>query len=79
MNLEKYENGEWKELAMLDSFDAWMDAAWPVIHGETYSDSWGDEYGALPAGRYRVLKPIYCLKEVEGYKEFMLGAEFVLD
>lgn len=72
--IEALSDGVWYELEHTDTAMT-MDLLWAPAGGEeTLTLSWESSYGVLPAGTYRVKKPVYA-----GEAPAVLYGEFVIE
>lgn len=80
--LQKYEDGEWKEVEWLpQEYDVgWTSEAWIIPMNDTveWEVNWEWLYGELPAGKYRIGKEIMDFRGTGDYDQEFHYAEFEL-
>lgn len=80
--IEQQENGGWTEVPKLLPEDevAWLSVAMMLQqeYHQTFPTDWGWLYGELPAGNYRIGKPISDFRGTGDYDDCMYYAEFTI-
>ncbi len=71
-SVEKYEDGEWKEVPYITDGWVWGDCAAEMNGGSEFKFdiNWKELYGTLENGRYRVKKILYSYKTDGAYTSF---------
>lgn len=80
--LEQYKNGQWTKVEILpQEYDVvWTAEAWVISKDDSveFSHKWEWLYGELPAGKYRIGKPITDFRKTADYDTKMYYAYFAI-
>ncbi|RGY97735.1 immunoglobulin-like domain-containing protein [Clostridium sp. AM58-1XD] len=79
--LQKYEDGEWKELEPLTGDIAFHDIGYMPKKGQPvkWEADWSSYYGTLEPGSYLIIKRASDIHDMGDYEEFVLSSGFMID
>ena len=79
--LQRLEGNTWKRVPLIVDQNevAWEDIGWIVsVASSEWRTDWSWLYGALSAGTYRIIKPVWSSHYIGAYKEYLIAAEFAV-
>lgn len=78
--LQTKQKNDWAFLPVIQNDPFTEKGLWSAPGGKDFhlTVNWESRYGKLSKGEYRIIKPIVCSKELDGYKIFYLSQEFCI-
>jgi len=80
--IEVFKDAQWTKVEPIKEVNAWVDEGWMIpLNGsfEMADFSWEKQYGALPAGQYRMGKRVHDVRGPGDYDYATFYAEFTIE